>query len=76
MSEEKLANRMIIIIVLVVALLYFGPKACSSSGGGSFGTRTCQVCHKSFSDSSNYRCIAKTNMCNGCYGVFKAATGK
>ena len=62
----------IVLVVLFLALL-------GNCAGESSNVKTCKVCHRSFSDSSNKRSIALTNMCENCYANFKwgmDATGK
>ena len=56
-------------VLFIVSLYSFGVL---EQGGSSYsGSKTCKVCHKSFSDSANKNSIGRTNMCKDCYRNFE-----
>ena len=75
-------DRIIIPILIAFVIVAVVIVAVVSSGGGSGSSskeRTCQVCHRTFTDQSNKSSIARTNMCKNCYQNFEwgmKATGK
>ena len=78
--SKKSGGNIWIMIGFVLILVFF--CAIISIGGGSSGSshsRTCKSCGKSYTDSANTLSIAKTGMCENCYGNFEwgmKATGK
>lgn len=61
--------------LIFIIFLSLGMVSCLGSCGGSSNShtnsRTCKVCHRTFTDSSNTMNIAKTNMCLNCYRNFQ-----
>ena len=70
-----------IITYIIIAILAIVVVSCTGGGssGGSSNSRTCKSCGRTFTDSENFRSIARTGMCKNCYNNFKwgmAATGR
>ena len=81
MPQKKSGGGIVGVIVIIFIVIFL--LAMCSSGGSSSSTgnssKTCQVCHRSFTDSANKNSISRTNMCKNCYSNFEwgmKATGK
>lgn len=53
--------------IFLVSLASGGP----GGGSGSGGSKTCPVCGRTFSDSSNISSIRRRNMCSSCYSNYQ-----
>lgn len=66
-----------ILAVIVIVLLLSGLGSClggsdsDRSSGSSKKSKQCEVCYRTFTDSSNRKSIAYRNMCEKCYENFK-----
>ena len=71
----------VIVMALVIVLVFVGALGAyvPGTGGGGGNSRVCKSCGRTFTDSSNTMNIAKTGMCNNCYGNYQwgsSAIGK
>lgn len=69
-NQTKSHTGIIAIAAIIIVLALFGAcgKKCNSSSGKS---ATCQVCHKTFTNSSDVSSIRWHNMCEKCYSNYK-----
>lgn len=63
----------IAVILTIVFIVMAVSPSISSGGGGSSSRNTCKSCGRTFSAgdaAGNYKNIARTGMCNNCYGNY------
>ena len=65
-KSESSSGCLIWIIVIVVLFLIWKGGGLNSCTDSDVNSRTCKACHREFTDSSNTRNIAYTNLCNNC----------
>lgn len=63
-------SKFLAIIIVIVVLSLIGSFF---DGEDSEKSATCQVCHKTFTNSDDKKSIARRNMCEICYSNYKYA---
>ena len=83
MKENNSATSSIFISIgaVILGLLMFtqcgyGGTSSSSYTSSQPESRSCKVCYREFTDSSNKKCIRETNMCKNCYYNYCCAIGE
>lgn len=69
-NNQKSGGGSTFLTVIIVILVIAGIGSCSGYGD-SEKTATCQVCHKTFTNSDDRNSIAWRNMCENCYSNYK-----
>lgn len=69
-NPKKSHNGIYVVIAILIILALFGAcgKNCDFSSSQS---KTCQVCHKTFTNKDDVRSISRTNMCERCYSNYE-----
>lgn len=63
---------LVAIAIVVIFILLCALGSCSGgSDSSSSGSARCRVCGKTFTNSSDRKSIAYTNMCEKCYSNYK-----
>jgi hypothetical protein len=71
-NQKSGSGGSIAIVILIIIVLLYALGSCSGgSSSSSSGSAKCQVCGKTFTNSSDRKSIAYTNMCERCYSNYK-----
>lgn len=72
-TSISITGLIVIICVLLFIIVFI---VSGASGGSSSSTNKCKSCGRVFEagdSAGNYRCIARTGMCNNCYNNYQWA---
>ncbi len=71
-NNQKSGGGSIVLTIIIVILLLGGIGSCSGGGNSNDNeSKTCQVCHKTFTNSDDVHSIVMRNMCENCYSNFE-----
>lgn len=68
-NKQSKGSVLFIIIAIIIVLAFLGN--CSSCCTSSSKSKSCKVCHKTFTNKDDVNSIAWTNMCEKCYNNYK-----